>query len=186
MTMSADALSEGAQLFWLEANDINGQSSLISDPLLADVSASSQATAQADEDNSGLTAVTLLQVYRDQPYAAPNLAATGFNLSLGKGETVTATLPIRNSGDGGALDWTVTATGLPSWIQLSQTSGQTPQNVVVTANASGVASGTYTGTLTFQSSKAILNKTVTAPYTVEVLAVATPQQQSIFLPLIRR
>jgi hypothetical protein len=57
-------------------------------------------------------------------------------------------LSVRNNGDD-ALNWSATAD--QSWIHFGVSSGNTPSDIPVTADATGLAVGTYTGNITVAS-----------------------------------
>jgi nanoRNase/pAp phosphatase (c-di-AMP/oligoRNAs hydrolase) len=67
-------------------------------------------------------------------------------------------------------------------LTFSATSGATPNDLQVTVNASSLATGIYTGTLTFQTTGAN-PQTLTAPYSVQVVGLP---QRNVYLPLIVR
>jgi hypothetical protein len=172
LSVFADALSEGRHTITLEAIDGNGNSSFITD------------VNSIPSDFSGLLNSFVVEIYRNRPSLPAQLSVTPSTLevSVVTGQIATTTLPLRNKGDGGALSWTVSANPSPSWLTFSATSGATPNDLQVTVNASSLATGIYTGTLTFQTTGAN-PQTLTAPYSVQVVGLP---QRNVYLPLIVR
>ena len=66
--------------------------------------------------------------------------------------------------------WTATTT--TPWLSLSQSSGFFPGMPEVMANASGLAAGTYTGSITVTASAAGVTQTINSPVTLTVTAPA--------------
>jgi uncharacterized protein (TIGR03437 family) len=60
---------------------------------------------------------------------------------------------------------TFTVTSNQSWLTVSPTAGTTPTNITVQANPTGMANGTYNGTLTFNSNGNIQNVNVSLTIT---------------------
>jgi len=88
----------------------------------------------------------------------------------------------------GQMDWTVD-TSAP-WITLSASRGSGPSNVLIGADATGLAVGHYTGVITFTStsaSAALAPASTSDQATLEVaLDVLPPQEFDLYLPLVRR
>jgi hypothetical protein len=76
----------------------------------------------------------------------------------------TQTIAVYNQGDG-ILTWT--ATSNQSWLTISPSTGSTPFSFRVSANPTGLGSGTYTGTITVSSPEAT-NPAQTVPVTLVV------------------
>ncbi len=72
-----------------------------------------------------------------------NLALTAF---LGGANSAGQTIALYNQGSS-ILNWTANTSA--SWLVLSARSGSTPQTISISANPTGLAAGTYTGTITF-------------------------------------
>jgi hypothetical protein len=104
--------------------------------------------------------------------SAPVLSATPTTLSFNYqiGAATPATQPISVSSSGGALSFTAAASG-GTWLSATPASGTTPGTVSVAANPTGLAAGTYNGTVTITSTGA-----TGSPQTVSVSLVvsATP------------
>jgi hypothetical protein len=80
------------------------------------------------------------------------------------------------STDGTALNFTVNSTTSSgsNWLLVSSTSGITPSNLNITANPTGLAVGTYTGTVTIAAAGAgaagILNSPQSLPVTLNIVS----------------
>jgi len=87
------------------------------------------------------------------PGAAPALLAYPFALNFaalaGQPNPPAQTVTVYNEG-AGILDWTATSNA--SWLFVSPGSGATPSSLSVSVNSAGLASGTYTGTITVSAS----------------------------------
>lgn len=80
---------------------------------------------------------------------------------------------------GAALGFTASANA--SWLMVTPASGQTPATLTVSANAAGLAAGTYTGTVTIapgQSVAVTLTVAPTTPVVPQVAAVVNAASQS--------
>ncbi|MBV8551245.1 MAG: DUF4082 domain-containing protein [Acidobacteriaceae bacterium] len=101
--------------------------------------------------------------------APPALLLTNGNLSftafVGSTNPPSQSFTVFNEGTG-ALNWTA-STNAP-WLVLSATSGTTPQSVAVSVNPTGLAAGTYTGTITLSAPGA-----TNPPQTVSVTLTVT-------------
>ncbi len=100
---------------------------------------------------------------------AIGLSPTSLSFTAAAGGPIPAvqTVQLTNSG-GGQLNYTVaasTTSGGP-WLSVSN-AGSVPATISVTANSTGLAPGSYSGTLTFTSPFAV-SKTVTLPVTLTV------------------
>ncbi len=73
--------------------------------------------------------------------------------------------PIRVNNATGSVTWS--SSGNTPWISLSQITGTTPTDVMVTVIPNGLAAGTHTGSFTITSG----NSTVTVPVTLTLSAV---------------
>ena len=80
-----------------------------------------------------------------------NPATLSFTASVGQPNPPSQAVTLFNEGTG-ALDWTSTSSA--SWLSVSPSSGSTPSTLNVSVNSSGLATGTYTGTITVSSSGA--------------------------------
>jgi hypothetical protein len=91
-----------------------------------------------------------------------------FSATAGGANPANQTLNISNTG-GGTLSWT--ATDDATWLTLSPTSGTAPSAVTLSVNTSGLAAGTYNGTITITAAGAT-NSPVSVPVTLTVNAVS--------------
>ena len=90
-----------------------------------------------------------IQVFRMRPALPPTLAAAPGELTFRLTDTIRdQTVAIRNNGDG---DLTWSAGADQPWIQLSSGSGSTPYNLDITADATGLALGEYSGQVTIDA-----------------------------------
>jgi hypothetical protein len=99
------------------------------------------------------------------PGAPPALLATP--LSLNFAGSVGGSIPaqqvtIYDEGTG-TLNWTASSSA--SWLVLNPSSGTTPQTISVSVNGTGLAGGTYTGTITISAPSAT-NQPQTIPVTL--------------------
>lgn len=101
----------------------------------------------------------------------PSLNVTPGNLMFNylSGSTSPGSQNISIASSGSALNFTAAATG-GSWLTITPASGSTPSTVKVSANPSGLAAGTYNGTVTITASGA-----ANTPQTVPVKLVVTTQ-----------
>ena len=125
--------------------------------------------------SSGFPVATVYEV-QVLTNVAPALAtsAASLNFVTTVGETPAAqTLGISNAG-GGTLTWQGSVTGSgPAWLGLSATSGTAPASVSVTANAAGLAAGTYHREIVVTASGAS-GSPVVIPVTLTVQAPPEP------------
>ncbi|GAB3697783.1 hypothetical protein GCM10027592_22250 [Spirosoma flavus] len=129
------------------------------------LSAGTQTGSIAVTSNGGSVEVPVT-VTVDQP--AATLAVSPANLSFGTTSTE-QTLSLSNSG-GGTLTWSVSSN--PNWLSASPTSGSNNGTVTVRVNRSGLASGSYTGSIQVTSN----GGTSTIPVT---MSIPTVQSQPI-------
>jgi hypothetical protein len=107
--------------------------------------------------------------------APPTLSATPTTLSYSYqiGGATPATQPISVSSSGAALSFTAAASG-GTWLSATPASGTTPGTVTVAVNPTGLAAGTYNGTVTITSAGATGSpKTVSVSLTVSATPVLT-------------
>ncbi len=92
-------------------------------------------------------------------------------------------LSITSSGSAIAYTAAATTTTGGNWLQLSSTSGTTPGSDAVSVNLSGLAPGTYSGTVTLTcnptSSCSNTSGKITVPVTLTVTATLTPSPTSL-------
>jgi uncharacterized protein (TIGR03437 family) len=89
----------------------------------------------------------------------PNPAAQTIQLSLSNGSATT-------------FNASASATTGGAWLSVSPTSGTTPANIVVSVNPTGLAAGTYTGSVSI-SVPGASNSPLNLPITLTVTAAAT-------------
>jgi len=115
--------------------------------------------------------------------ASPRLfvdqASLSWTAPAGAAKLADKSLTIQNSG-GGTLDWT--ATYSPSWLSGSLSGGSlsagAPQTLTIGVNASGLAAGTYPGTIVIAAPGAL-----DAPQTVGVTLILSVAPVIAFSPL---
>jgi uncharacterized protein (TIGR03437 family) len=83
---------------------------------------------------------------------------------------------VQLSSAGGSVPFSATAAGGP-WLSVSPTSGNTPAAVTVAVDPTGLAAGSYSGTITFGSPSAVSQVTVTVNLVVGT--VARPEVNAI-------
>lgn len=180
LLIAADRLSPGAQTIWLEAVDSAGLSSVIAGGSPSTQAAgATQVVADNDIDPVIAAPVARFDIGRDQPYQAPYLVVDGLYAVVATGQSTTLPVAVRNGGDGGPLNWTLAPASVPAWMTVNQSNGQTPATLNLTINASALANGVYSGTLTFQSPDALLDNSVTVPYEVMVQTPASSQPLTV-------
>jgi hypothetical protein len=100
--------------------------------------------------------------------ASPTIGASpasfSFTATAGGANPANQTLNITNTG-GGTLNWT--ASDNATWLSVSPVSGTAPSSVAVSVNISGLAAGTYNGSITISATGAT-NTPVTVPVTLTV------------------
>lgn len=180
LVIAADRLSPGAQTIWLEAVDSAGLSSVLTGGNPSVMAAGATQRAVTTDAAPVIAApVANFDIGRDQPYQPPHLAVDGIYGVVAAGQSTTVDVAVRNDGDGGPLNWTVQPGSLPTWMAVNQSSGQTPATIGVTINASALANGVYSGTLTFQSPDALLDNSVTVPYEIMVQTPSSSQPLTV-------
>lgn len=114
-----------------------------------------------------------LSITRPLPNIASNRTAIPFTYSTGGQLPAAQQVQITSDGDAVPLTiTTATATGGP-WLFVSSTSTTTPATLNLTVNPSGLAAGTYNGTVTVASSGAA-NSPLTLNVTLTVSTVTLP------------
>jgi hypothetical protein len=101
------------------------------------------------------------------PNAASFTASVGSGISTSQNVAVTST-------DGSTLSFSVGLSSGASWLLVNTSSGSTPANLSISANPSGLAAGTYTGTVTITAaSGTVANSPQTLPVTLNVTSSNT-------------
>jgi thermitase len=95
-----------------------------------------------------------------QPILAPTPTSLNFSTPLGGPNPPSQELHIYNGGSG-TLNWTATKTG--SWLSIGAASGVAPSTVTVSVDASGLAAGTYYGSITVDGGAGAGNSPQTVP-----------------------
>ncbi|HVE85548.1 MAG TPA: Ig-like domain-containing protein, partial [Myxococcales bacterium] len=102
-----------------------------------------------------------------------------FNGAVGGANPANQTLSISNTG-GGTLSWSASTSA--SWLSLLPTTGTAPSSTILSVNTSGMAAGTYNGTVTVTATGAT-NSPVSVPVTLTLTAPDTiPPTTSITAP----
>ena len=98
----------------------------------------------------------------------PALTVTPSSLTFSytRGGTAPAAQSVSITSNGSALSYTVSTSA--TWLVVTPTSGTTPGSISVSINTTGLAAGTYTGTVTITSSGAS-----NSPRTVSVTLTVT-------------
>ena len=104
---------------------------------------------------------------------APTLSVSPASLSFNyqSGGTTAAAQTVALSSSGSALSYTVTTSA--TWLAATPTSGTTSSNLIVSVNPTGLAAGTYTGSVTIAASAAS-NSPKTVAVTLTVTAAQLP------------
>jgi uncharacterized protein (TIGR03437 family) len=98
-----------------------------------------------------------------------SVAPASLAFTLGPGGSASQTLAVT----GPSVDYS--ATTAASWISLGAPTGTTPGQIGVTVSAAGLSPGSYSGSITINSSTAS-NKTVTVPVSLTVTSVGSTFQ----------
>lgn len=134
-----------------------------------------------DLANSGDTANFIILW---DPMASIGVNPTAVSSTVTASAAATMNATIQNSGaPGSTLDWSASTSSLPSWLTVSPTSGcldaggvaangcsdtSGSQTLTLTANSSGLATGTYTGTVTIDWNSLPSPLTNLSPKTIAV------------------
>ncbi len=111
-------------------------------------------TVRADDGVGGVTSASIQVTVVGDPTQAPPVPNA---LSVGPSPVVLnaanglpdATLSIENQNAGNVISWNAVASA--PWVQLSASSGTTPDSITISANGKGLTAGTYLATITFTS-----------------------------------
>lgn len=144
-----------------------GPRSLSFDPQTASLVYYGESNGVSRSTNGGDTRTVITGTARptlERPDNAPRLA-------LQAGTTGTFTLPVRSvEHDDWRLPFTIS--DVPSWLQLSVISGNTPASITATIDTSNLPVGTHTAELTLRSPEATVE--TKWPLTVVVTPVSAP------------
>ncbi len=116
--------------------------------------------------------ITIAVTFTVTPAQPPSLSVQPSSFSFqvvgGASAPPAQSLRIENAG-GGTLNWTAQAATVGgSWLAISPTGGAAPARLQVSANPSGLAAGSYAGSITVSS--ATTNQSVTVPVTLLISA----------------
>lgn len=110
----------------------------------------------------------------NQSTAAPTIgvspASFSFSATAGGANPANQSLSITNTG-GGTLNWS--ASDDAPWLTVAPTSGTAPSSATLSVNTTGLAAGTYNGTITISATGAT-NTPVSVPVTLTVNPPAAP------------
>ena len=130
-------------------------------------------TPTAGSNNTPQTiAVTL--VISNTPLLMLSPSAVTFTTTAGAGGSSFQNLAVTST-DGSPIPFSVVSnTNGSNWLLVSSASGTTPTNLSLTANPSGLAVGTYTGTVTIAATAGtVANSPQTFPVTLNVVSANT-------------
>jgi uncharacterized protein (TIGR03437 family) len=164
------SMANGASANWLSASASGGTVtvSASSAALAAGGYTGSVTITASGATGSPITIPVMLTVMPAQSLAVSPSSLT-FNYVLNASAPAAQTVTLTTSG--GAAPFTVTTSG-GTWLQVTPTSGTTPATLSISIATTGLAAGTYSGTVTVSSTSATQTATVTVSMTVA--AVPTP------------
>ena len=125
---------------------------------LVNCTSSGSVTIDIKDLHVAMIEVDPLAIPREDPHGDPVIALDPetFTKSIGQGETATSdTFTVRNSGPGGTLSYSISDDA--AWLSCSPTSGTSTgesDTITITYSTSGLAVGSYTGTITVSDSGA--------------------------------
>jgi hypothetical protein len=165
---------------WLSLNGTNSVSGTNSGSVTANVNPSGLSvgtynaaitiSATGATNTPQTVSVTLTVTAAPTPTIGYSPASLSFSSTQGGANPTNQSLSISNTGSG-TLTWTVSDNA--TWLTLSPTSGTGNGSVVASVNISGLAAGTYRGTITISATGAT-NTPQTVPVTLTVSAAPTP------------
>src|SRR5690606_36593790 len=109
--------------------------------------------------NSPLTVPVTLRVIEEVRVTA-SPANVQFDFQVGGQRPPDQVVSITTNGPASPWTATVATQSGGGWLGVSALAGTTPSNIVIAANPEGLASGTYTGTLTVNATGAANNPQV--------------------------
>jgi hypothetical protein len=128
-----------------------------------------------DSTNHTGSASIAIRIFRTRPPLPAILSVSPGQLPfrLAHGQTATETVAIRNDGDGD-LEWSASAD--QPWIHLGSASGSTPYNLDITADATDLTLGEYSGQVTIEAPGAVGSpQIVTVNLLVQPRSAPTPR-----------
>jgi hypothetical protein len=145
---------------WLSATSASGTTpgpiSVTANPAgLAAGSHTGTITVTSSDASSGpqVAAVVFNVTPADLPMLAVAPASLAFVVQAGGTSPASQTVLTSSNGKG-AINYTVSAVSKGGWLSAAANTGATPGSLKITANPSGMAAGTYTGTVILTSSDA--------------------------------
>jgi len=123
-------------------------------------------TASGASNSPQKVSVTLTVSSGSTGNASLNVSPGTVSFTYPTGSTATGTQSLSITSSGSPLSITAAASG-GSWLTVTPTSGPTPATLKVSANTTGLAAGTYKGTITITSSSAS-NSPQTVPVTLTI------------------
>src|SRR5579864_4702379 len=124
-------------------------------------------TASGASNSPQKIAVSLAVTSAPSGNPSLNVSPGTLSFSYPSGSTTSGTQNLSITSTGAALQITAAASG-GSWLSVTPTSGSTPATVKVSANPTGLAAGTYNGTITITSTGA-----ANTPQTIPVKLVVS-------------
>jgi hypothetical protein len=124
-------------------------------------------TASGASNSPQKIAVSLAVTSASSGNPSLNVAPGTLTFTYASGSTTSGTQNLSITSTGAALQITAAASG-GSWLSVTPTSGSTPATVKVSANPTGLAAGTYNGTITITSTGA-----ANTPQTIPVKLVVS-------------
>ena len=100
------------------------------------------------------------------PVLQLNVPALSFAYEIGQGQPVSQTVTIASTS--GSVGYLATAQSTGNWLSVSPSNGTAPGSIVVTANVSGLAANTYTGSITITPTSGSNTSPQTVPVTLVV------------------
>jgi uncharacterized protein (TIGR03437 family) len=125
--------------------------------------------------------LTIPVALRVQSAATLQASSTALNFTATQGVAAPAAQTVNLTSTGVPVNWTATATatsGSSNWLRVEPASGTTPSALSVRVDHTGLAPGSYTGTVTLASGNAS-NPSTTINVNLTVTAQATPSVRAL-------
>src|SRR5215469_16872627 len=169
LTSSSGAISYtvASSAAWLTATPASGSTpgslSVSANPsgLAAGTYSGTITVTASGASNSPLKIGTTLTVTSPSTSASLSINPGTLSFNYQSGTTASGSQTLAVSSTGAALTFTAAASG-GSWLTITPASGSTPASLKVAVNASGLAAGTYNGSITISSGTAA-NSPLTVP-----------------------
>jgi hypothetical protein len=162
---------------WLAASPASGNSpgtvavSVNPSGLAAGTYTGTVSITASSASNSPKTVGVTLTVTAPAPAPTINVSPASLSFSYQSGGTTPAAQNLAVSSSGTGFSYTVSTSAV--WLLASPVSGSTPGTVAVSVNPSGLAAGTYTGSVSITAS-GTSNSSKTVGVTLTVTAAALP------------